>query len=111
MSAIISIASVVVAFIAVLFFWYYSKKSKEREDKSLTITNQQYTLAQNQTQNQYINEACKAFKKEGTPFPYIDSLRVTDDEKEEIWKQCFLRYKRKLPKNSFKQEKAGKSEV
>lgn len=96
--------SVIIAIVVAIISWYYSRKSKQHADQSLIIMKQQYALTLGQRMNQYINEACKSFEKEGTPFHYIRSLSISDDEKEEIWEQCFLRYKKRLPKKKFSQQ-------
>jgi hypothetical protein len=102
--SVVLIISLLIAIASAIISWYYSKKSKEYADKSINMQEQQYILLQGQTKNQYVNEACEAFRKEGTPFHYINSLPLELDEKETIWQQTFIRYKKRSPKRTFSQE-------
>lgn len=101
----ISIISMIIAAISAIASWYYAIKSKEHANQSLAIMKEQYALNRSQVKNQYIDEACVAFEKKSTPFHYINSLSVNLEEKEEIWKQCCIRHKGRIPKKTFFQQK------
>ena len=101
MSTIIPILGVIISIMAAVFSFYFSIKSKRHAAESLEMIRKQYELSHSQTINQYINEACESFKQKGTPFYYINSLNIAKEQKEEIWRQAFLRYKGRPPKKTF----------
>lgn len=84
-----------------LISWYYSKRSGEHAEQSLCMMKQQYALTKEDTLIKYIDEACNVFKKDGTPIHYINSLPIESDRKEEIWKQSYMRIKKRLPQKTF----------
>ncbi len=52
---------------------------------------------------QWVNEAVAEFKSHGTPVYYINALQgLSEEEKENLWQETFLRYGVSKPKETFK---------
>jgi hypothetical protein len=107
MGNIIPVVSVIISIVAAVLSFYFSVKSKRHAAESLEMMKKQYELSHSQTINQYIKEASESFKQKGTPFYYIKSLNIVDEQKEEIWRQTFLRHKGRSPKRLFLRPRRG----
>lgn len=104
MNTIESLAAIV-SIVGAGVSWHFARASKLNADKALGIAEKEVKLSEQTLLEGYISEAANRWQDVG-PVGYVDSLPVDEATKEMIWEQSFRRNENRVPRVTFRQQKA-----
>jgi hypothetical protein len=100
---IINIAGLLISITGALVSAYFAMQSKKNADRL-------HELNQNDSLNQYVEAAVQQLSKHTVSAPigpilihYIESLGLSDEQAEEVWRRAYFRRTKRSPDETFRE--------